>query len=104
MLEKIKKLFGISTPDYKQLLSNGGIIVDVRSPGEYKGGHIKSAVNIPVDKLVSNLNRLGDKNKPVITCCASGVRSSSAKRILESKGYTNVHNGGSWQSLNKKLQ
>jgi rhodanese-related sulfurtransferase len=43
------------------------------------------------------------KNKTVITCCASGMRSASAKSILKSAGYQDVHNGGGWSSLNSKL-
>jgi len=104
MLETLKKLFGFGPAvDYKQLMQEGGIIVDVRSKGEFSGGHIKGSLNIPVDNLAGNLGKLKDKNKPVITCCASGMRSASAKGILKSKGYTNVHNGGSWAGLERKI-
>jgi len=103
MLGTLKKLFGFGPAvDYKQLMQEGAIIVDVRSKGEFSSGHIKGSVNIPVDSLAGNLGKLKDKNKPVITCCASGMRSASAKGILKSKGYTNVHNGGSWASLDRK--
>jgi rhodanese-related sulfurtransferase len=43
------------------------------------------------------------KDIPLITCCASGMRSASAKSILLSKGYTEVYNGGGWASLQNKL-
>jgi rhodanese-related sulfurtransferase len=42
-------------------------------------------------------------DKPVITCCASGMRSASAKSILKSNGYSDVYNGGGWMSLDSKL-
>lgn len=104
MINTLKKIFGLGPQvDYKTLLNEGGIIVDVRSKGEYASGHIKNSINIPLDGLSNNLNKLKDKNKPVITCCASGMRSASAKQILKSKGYTNVHNGGGWSSLNNKI-
>lgn len=104
MLDILKKLFGFGPAvDYKQLMQEGAIIVDVRSKGEYSSGHIKGSINIPVDSLSSNLGKLKDKNKHIITCCASGMRSASAKGILKSKGYTNVHNGGSWASLEYKI-
>lgn len=104
MLDTLKKLFGFGPAvDYKQLMQEGAIIVDVRSKGEYSSGHIKGSINIPVDSLSSNLGKLKDKNKHIITCCASGMRSASAKGILKSKGYTNVHNGGSWASLEYKI-
>jgi phage shock protein E len=104
MFESLKKIFRSVKTDYTQLMSEGAIILDVRSHGEYVSGHIDGSINIPVNKLSENLNKLKSKNKPIITCCASGMRSASAKGLLESKGYTKVFNAGSWQSLNRKLK
>lgn len=103
MIEIIKKLLDIKTVDYAQLMAEGAVIVDVRTPGEFSQGHIKGSVNIPLDKLVQNIARLKSKSKPIITCCASGMRSASAKGILQSRGYANVHNGGAWHRLNQKI-
>jgi rhodanese-related sulfurtransferase len=104
MLKAIKNALGLGPKlDYKQALKNGAIIVDVRSKGEYAGGHIPGSVNIPVESLMGNLNKLKNKNQTIITCCASGMRSGSAKMMLKGKGYTDVHNGGSWFSLGKKI-
>lgn len=104
MIGIIKKILGIGpSVDYKELVSSGAVIVDVRSPGEYAGGHIKGSLNIPLDQLSNNLNKLKDQNKTIITCCASGMRSASAKSILKSNGYPNVHNGGGWMSLKSKI-
>lgn len=90
--------------DLAALAQQGAIILDVRSKGEYASGHIKGSINIPVDQLGSSLSQLKDKNKPIITCCASGMRSASAKGMLKSKGYTEVHNGGGWSSLQSKIK
>jgi len=104
MLDSIKKLLGITPKvDLAELVKQGAIIIDVRTKGEYAGGHIRGSVNIPLDKLVGNLNKIKGKDKPVVTCCASGSRSASAKGILTSHGYNNVHNGGSWMSLRRKI-
>ncbi len=104
MIETLKKLLGFGpSVDYSQLVKNGAIILDVRSKGEYAGGHIKGSINISVDQLGNNLSRLKNKEQAIITCCASGMRSSSAKSILKSNGYTQVHNGGSWYSLQQKI-
>ncbi|MGE5394683.1 MAG: rhodanese-like domain-containing protein [Candidatus Saccharibacteria bacterium] len=103
MIEAIKKLMGIKTTDYAQLMKEGALIVDVRTNGEFAGGHIEGSVNIPVDRLYQNLGKLKDKNKPIITCCASGMRSASAKSILQSNGYKNVYNGGAWNRLYMKI-
>ena len=104
MFETIKKMFGIGpSANYAELIKEGAIILDVRSKGEYGSGHIRGSMNIAVEQLGNNLNKLKDKNKPIITCCASGMRSASAKSILRSKGYTQVYNGGSWTSLRNKI-
>lgn len=104
MIQTIKNLLGLgSKTDYAELLKQGAVIIDVRTKGEYSSGHIKTAINIPLDRLSSSLSQLKDKNKTIITCCASGVRSASAKSILKSSGYAQVYNGGGWSSLQKKL-
>jgi len=103
MFDAIKTLFGLEKTDYTDLVKNGALILDVRSQAEFKTGHIKGAINIPVNQLQQNLGKLKDKNQNIITCCASGMRSASAKAILKNSGYPNVHNGGGWTSLQNKL-
>ena len=96
------KLFGMKSVNYKQLVKEGAVIVDVRSPGEFQGGHIKGSINVPLQSIQSSLGKI-PKNKIVITCCASGMRSASAKSVLKSAGYADVHNGGGWMSLKSKV-
>lgn len=101
MIEKIKKMLGIGPKvDLGRVIADGAIIIDVRTTGEYAGGHLKNSVNIPLANLGSQMNKL-KKDKPVITCCASGMRSGSAKSMLQSNGFKEVHNGGSWYNLKK---
>ena len=80
------------------LLSEGGQIVDVRTKGEFSESHKDGSINIPLDALSERMNEL-DNTKPIIVCCASGSRSSLAKRMLISKGFENVHNAGGWKAL-----
>lgn len=101
MISLIKNLFGFG-PDLKELIDQGALIVDVRTKGEYAGGHVKGSLNIPLDQLSSNLQKFKSKEQIIITCCASGMRSGSARAYLKSKGYTNVHNGGSWYNVSQK--
>ncbi|MEQ1585256.1 MAG: rhodanese-like domain-containing protein [Cyclobacteriaceae bacterium] len=104
MIEALKSLLGLGPKvNYSELVKSGAVVLDVRTKGEYSGGHIRGSVNIPVDQLNNNTSRLSDKNKVIITCCASGMRSGAAKNILKSKGYTQVYNGGSWISLQNKI-
>jgi rhodanese-related sulfurtransferase len=103
MIQSLKDLFGMGpSVDFSELKAKGAQIIDVRTKGEYEGGHIKGSVNIPLQVLSDQLSKI-KKDKPVITCCASGMRSSSAKSILQSNGYTEVYNGGGWSSLKQKL-
>lgn len=101
MFDFIKKLFGGKTVDLKELYVNGAQIIDVRTPAEFSNGHFKQSKNIPLQELVSEMKKL-DVKKPIITCCASGMRSASAKSLLQQNGFE-VHNGGGWASLQNKL-
>lgn len=105
MIQRIMNFLGLGPKvNYAELVKQGATILDVRTKAEYEHGHIKGSINIPVDQLAGNLSRLKDKHKPIITCCASGVRSASARRILLSIGYAQVYNGGSWGALNYKIK
>jgi phage shock protein E len=103
MFSSLKNMLGISPKvDYSELVKSGAQIIDVRTHGEFSGGHIKGSVNIPLHDLQASLSKL-KKDKPIITCCASGMRSASAKSFLKSHGFDDVHNGGGWMSLQNKL-
>ena len=99
----LSSIFGGTKVDFKEMVKDGAMILDVRTPAEYNGGHIKGSINIPLQSLDKNLGKL-KKDKAIITCCASGMRSASAKSILISKGYEDVHNGGGWASLQSKIR
>lgn len=103
MIQTLKKLFGFGPKtNYTSLVKNGAIIIDVRTPSEFKSGHIKGSRNIPLDGLQGQVSKIS-KDQVIITCCASGIRSASAKGILKSAGFMNVYNGGGWMRLNSKL-
>lgn len=104
MLNTIKQIFGFGPKvNFADLVKNGAIILDVRSKSEFQAGHVKRAINIPLDTLNNHLSRFPNKNQSIITCCASGMRSASAKRILKAKGYKEIYNGGAWTSLKSKI-
>jgi len=98
----LSRLFGQAPKmDILELVGKGAVIVDVRTPGEFAGGHVKGSVNIPLDQLTQNLHKLR-KDQPVITCCKSGMRSGSAVEILKDHGYE-AHNGGPWTNVDRQL-
>jgi phage shock protein E len=103
MISSIKRLLGLGPGiDFKALLKEGAQIIDVRTKAEYQQGHIKGSVNIPLNNLSNHYAKM-NRDAPVITCCASGVRSAQAKNILKANGFTKVYNGGGWMSLKRKL-
>ena len=103
MLGKLKELLGFGPQvDYRELMKQGAQIIDVRTNAEFKSGHIKGSVNIPLQVIAAQLGKIR-KDKPVITCCASGMRSASAKSVLLANGFSDVHNGGGWLTLQSKL-
>ena len=99
MIALIKSLLGFGEKvNVKELIANGAIVLDVRSPAEFKDGHIKGALNFPLQNLTSQMNKL-KKEQVIVTCCRSGSRSGMAKRMLKSNGFLHVHNGGPWTNL-----
>jgi phage shock protein E len=103
MINFLKKLFNLGpSVDYKLLVKEGATIVDVRTKAEYQQGHIKGSVNIPLNNLSNHYASI-KKDKPVITCCASGMRSAQARTILLANGFSEVYNGGGWNSLLNKI-
>jgi len=92
----LKKLFGrIGFADVESLMENGALIVDVRTPQEFKMGHPRKAINYPLDSLRKNVKKIKKYKKPVITCCVSGRRSGVAAGMLNDFGIE-AHNGGPW--------
>lgn len=68
-------------------------IVDVREPDEFAGGHLPEAVNIPAGKLAERVGELEKlKDKPIIVCCAAGVRSNKACAELKKHGFEKIYN------------
>jgi phage shock protein E len=100
MLDALKKLIGLGPRvNYKELVAQGAQIIDVRTPTEFRNGHPKGAINLPLQSISRDFTTL-DKQKTYVLCCASGIRSRQAKNILLSKGFENVYNAGTWLSLN----
>lgn len=68
-------------------------ILDVREVDEYAAGHLPDAVNIPGGKLTERIGELEKfKDKPIIVCCASGMRSNKVCGELKKQGFTKLHN------------
>ena len=82
-----------------EALQNGAYIIDVRNPHEFDNGKLPNSVNIPLDRLPSQADRLADMNRPIICCCSSGYRSKKAVKILKAKCKKDIYNGVAWRSV-----
>lgn len=100
MLEFLRKLFGGT--DLKPILASGATLIDVRSPEEFRMGSAEGAQNIPLPDLAKNIDTIKKMKQPIVTCCASGMRSGTAAKRLKSYRLE-AYNGGSWQKVNKLL-
>lgn len=92
----LKRMSFVTEELARNHLSNGALIIDVRSPEEFRGDHVSGAINLPLDRLPESIARCApDKNHPLLVHCLSGGRSAIAKHQLQTLGYTKVFNLGS---------
>ena len=84
-----------------ELINNpSATIVDVRSEGEFEGGHVEGSINIPLDVVPNKVDEFKNMSKPLILCCLSGGRSGQATAFLQQNGAEEVYNGGGWSEVN----
>ncbi len=84
----------------QQIEETSTLIVDVRTPEEFRAGAVSNAINIPLDELMHRYQELGQNpNREIVVYCASGARSAYAQRLLMQIGYCNVKNGGGLHSM-----
>lgn len=101
MIHFLNKLFGSRDVMWKEVLQQEPVILDVRTPEEFRQGHIIGSRNIPLDELQQKTPVIKQWNKPVITVCRSGNRSRLALDILATAGIK-AYNGGAWNSFQNK--
>jgi len=83
-----------------ELINNpNATIVDVRSEGEFAGGHVEGSINIPLDTVPNRIEDFKNMSKPLIMCCLSGGRSGQAVGFLQQNGVEEIYNGGGWSEV-----
>jgi phage shock protein E len=100
----LKGAFANPALEARKRIEEGALVIDVRTPGEWRTGHLPSARHLPVDELRARMAEVdawsgGDKGRPIVVYCASGARSARARQLLVEAGYTQVTNGGGYASL-----
>ena len=96
-------LFGGGNDNLKQFLSNGAQVIDVRTKQEYNSGHVKGSKNIPLNQLDKHAAKLAKAGKPLVLCCASGMRSGNATSLLKREGIECI-NGGPWTKVRNAIE
>ena len=95
-------IFGAKKRQVDLYLKNGAVILDIRTQREWDGGHVENSVHIPLSELNNRVNEVKALNKPIITCCESGIRSAKAAKFLNLNNIDAI-NGGGWVNLKNKL-
>ncbi len=93
----------ISVADAAEKLKNGALLIDVRTPGEFSGGHHSGAVNVPLDDLDQISTVVKDKSSSILLYCHSGARATAACSRLRGMGYSDVRNIGSYSRARKAV-
>ena len=83
------------------------VIIDVRSPGEFAGGHVEGAINLPIDSITeADILKVAEKDQPIVLYCHSGGRASIVQNKMIAWGFSSVRNlktmAGVQQALNQQ--
>ena len=85
--------FGPSLENTGEIDFDKAVIIDVRSPGEFSGGHVEGAINLPIDSITeADVLKLTQKDQPIVLYCRSGARASRVKSQMGQWGFSNVYN------------
>jgi rhodanese-related sulfurtransferase len=98
----LSAIFGSKTKKIKDFQLKGATVLDVRSAAEYAQGPIPGSKHISLHEIGSKMDQIKKWNSPVITCCASGMRSASASALIKRQGIEAM-NGGRWFRLHQIL-
>ena len=84
--------------------TDGAVLLDVRTPQEYREGHVPGSKNVPLQQLDKISSVIDNKNVPMFVYCYSGGRSRQATSMLQHMGYTNVQNIGGIAAYSGKVE
>lgn len=96
-LALLKQLIQVRSGAARTYLREGGLVIDVRSPGEFQSGHLPGAINLPLDQIEADIKKQGWKPEQILLLhCLSGGRSAMGVRTLKRMGYRRSFNLGSY--------
>ncbi len=86
----------------RDMLRDDAVIIDVRTPQEFKSGKVKGSKNIPLQELNKRMNEIKEIEHPIIFCCATGNRSGTASKRMKAEG-VDCENGGGWERVDRLI-
>ena len=96
----ILSILGIGSGKIKEALKRGTII-DIRTANEFDQGKIGGSINIPIDRISINLQRIRQMPKPIAICSNFDSENEKAISFLKANGIKEIYNGGSWTRVLK---
>jgi rhodanese-related sulfurtransferase len=81
----------ISQNQAMQMLTDGAILLDVRTPEEYQAAHLPGSTSLPLNRLPSHIKSLATPSATLLLYCSSGARSRTAAQILRQMGYRHIY-------------
>ena len=84
--------------------TDSAVLLDVRTPDEYRQGHIPESKNVPLQSIDKVTVMINNKATPIFVHCLSGARSRQAAAVLQQMGYTNVKNIGGISAYAGKVE
>jgi rhodanese-related sulfurtransferase len=100
----ILSILGIGNGKLKEALRRGATVIDVRTAHQFDQGRIRGSINIPIDRIAINLERIRHLQKPVIICSDSDSENEKAISFLKANGIKEIYNGGSWTRVLKLIK
>ncbi len=88
-----------------EAINRGAVIIDVRPAYAFdQHGRVPGSINIPVDRIPINIDRIKSMKRPIVLCCEYGNDCINAARILKENGIKDIYNGGNWESVYRKVR
>jgi rhodanese-related sulfurtransferase len=97
-------ILGIGNKKIKEDLRRGAIVIDIRTANEFDQGKVPDSINIPVDRISINLQRIRQMGKPIVICSNWDSENEKAINFLKSNGIKEIHNGGHWTRVLKMIK
>jgi phage shock protein E len=100
----ILTILGFGNGKVKDALRRGAVIIDIRTAHEFDQGKVRGSINIPIDRININLQRIRQMQKPIIICSDSDSENEKAISFLKANGIKEIYNGGRWTRMLKMIK